>query len=249
MEELFLLLAFNLLLVLCAFVILRVRDFFPLIILLNVCSVILVIIYVLLGAVDVAFTEAVVGASISTIFFMMLVTRIRTSGLRPEVSRRRIPSALVALAVGLVLLKGVNALPSFGDPDSVMQQHVSAQYVENSMHDMHTPNVVTAILADYRGFDTLIETTVIFAAALACLLILGGFWRMGVREEPRHHVFDSVILCTIVRPLAMGTQLYAVYVLLHGHYSPGGDSRAAFSWRHLLFCRPFWTIRHSATPA
>ena len=180
----------------------------------------------MLGAVDVAFTEAVVGVSISTTFVMMLARRVRTMRLLPDEPKlpklQAAMAAAVAMGVGLVFLVGVQGLPPFAASDSVMQNHVAGTYIENCLKDMHTPNVVTAILADYRGFDTLIETAVIFTAALACLLVLGGMPLSKAGSHIMHHVFDSVILRTLMTPILAATQLYAVYVVLHGHYSPGG---------------------------
>lgn len=63
-------------------------------------------------------------------------------------------------------------MPKFGDAASPASEHVSPYYIEKAEHDTHTPNIVTAILADYRGYDTLGETTVIFAAGVICLLLL-----------------------------------------------------------------------------
>ena len=81
--------------------------------------------------------------------------------------------ALVALpAVGLLLLYGAADLPAFGDPGSPASTHISPVFLENSVLQTGTPNVVTAILMDYRSLDTLIETIVIFTAGIACALIL-----------------------------------------------------------------------------
>ena len=63
-------------------------------------------------------------------------------------------------------------LPNYGDTEAPANLHVSPYYIENSLEDTETPNFVTAILADYRGYDTLGETTVIFTAGLACILLL-----------------------------------------------------------------------------
>lgn len=85
--------------------------------------------------------------------------------------------AILAGFAALLLLAGVD-LPDLGDPAAPASVHVAARYVERSMEDTKTPNVVTSVLADYRGFDTLGETTVVLTAALACLLVLKG-------REPR----------------------------------------------------------------
>jgi multicomponent Na+:H+ antiporter subunit B len=82
---------------------------------------------------------------------------------------------LIATAVtGLLLAVGTVDMPAWGDPDSPPSTHVSPRYIEDSMAETDVPNMVTAVLADYRGYDTLGETTVIFTGALACLLILRG---------------------------------------------------------------------------
>jgi multicomponent Na+:H+ antiporter subunit B len=85
-----------------------------------------------------------------------------------------------ALAAGLitfaaaVLFTASAALPPFGDPQSPPSTHVSPRYIERSLEETGAANMVTAVLADYRGYDTLGETTVIFTAGLACLLIIGA---------------------------------------------------------------------------
>ena len=86
------------------------------------------------------------------------------------------------LAAGAALLKGIAGLPAVGDPDSPPSRHVSPRYIERGPAETGAPNMVTAVLADYRGYDTLGETVVIFTGGLACLLILG---RTRTREEGR----------------------------------------------------------------
>ena len=71
-----------------------------------------------------------------------------------------------------VMLYATSSLPDRGDPQAPASVHVSPFYIENSIEDTETPNIVTAVLADYRGYDTLGETIVIFTAGLACILIL-----------------------------------------------------------------------------
>ncbi len=161
------------LMALSAFMLIRVRDLFALVILLSVFSGLLATMFAVLGAVDVAFTEAVVGTAVSTVFLMALIRWIDPYELTRHSWRRRVSAWLPALALGGLLLYGVDALPAFGDPSAPSMVHVSPVYVAGSLRDMATPNVVTAVLADYRGFDTLIETAVVLTAALACLLILG----------------------------------------------------------------------------
>lgn len=85
---------------------------------------------------------------------------------------RRVEWFALILAAG-VLFIAAGDLPRVGDVNSKPARHVSPRYIEHSHHETGAPNFVTAVLADYRSYDTLGETTVIFTAGLACLLILG----------------------------------------------------------------------------
>lgn len=71
-----------------------------------------------------------------------------------------------------LMLYATSGLPGRGDPQAPASLHVSPSYIERTIEDTKTPNIVTSVLADYRGYDTLGETLVIFAAGLACVLIL-----------------------------------------------------------------------------
>jgi multicomponent Na+:H+ antiporter subunit B len=158
-----------------------VRDLFGLTVLLSVYSGLISVVLSLLGAVDVAFTEAVVGAGLSTGLLLALLRYLRadvnwvTLHARqdpPRRDRQNRVAALVALAIGGILIYAVHALPPFGDATSPTHQRVAAQYLARSVPDANTPNAVTAVLADYRSFDTLIETSVVLTGAVACVLIL-----------------------------------------------------------------------------
>jgi multicomponent Na+:H+ antiporter subunit B len=160
------------LLAISAVALIWVRDLFALIVLLSVFSGLLAATFAAMGAVDVAFMEAVVGTSVSIVFFMGLMWWIDPHELTRYSPRRRLLGLVPAAALGGLLLYGVNALPAFGDPTSPAHVHISPAYVERSVADMATPNVVAAVLADYRSFDTLIEAAVVVTAVLACLLVL-----------------------------------------------------------------------------
>lgn len=129
-------------------------------------------------------------------------------------------------AIALLLLLGVfiaagTGLPAFGDPASPAATHVAKYYVEHAYHDDHTPNIVTVMIADYRGFDTLGETMVVFAAGLACALLLlprGATGRLPPILRRKTNLIAEVVT-RIMIPLVV---LFALYVVFHGHYSPGG---------------------------
>ena len=86
---------------------------------------------------------------------------------------------LLLLGVGTFLTYGGLTLPLRGDPDAPAAQHISPRYIERSLEETGTPNIVTAVLADYRSFDTLGETLVIFTAGMACFFVM----RSRKREE------------------------------------------------------------------
>tara|TARA_R110000868_G_scaffold28525_8_gene106913 strand:- start:3674 stop:4252 length:579 start_codon:yes stop_codon:yes gene_type:complete len=140
-------------------------------------------VFVLLDAVDVAFTEAAVGAGISTMLF------VATLALTTRIEKRPVHTPVLPLFVvivtGAVLIYGSLDMAHFGDPNATAMQHVSPYYLENTKKDTGVPNVVTAILASYRGYDTLGEVTVIFTAGIGVILLLGS-WRRGLTPPPPH---------------------------------------------------------------
>jgi multicomponent Na+:H+ antiporter subunit B len=89
----------------------------------------------------------------------------------------------VVFVTGGALIYGTIDIPSFGDPQAPAQQHVAPRYISEGMKDTGVPNLVTAVLASYRGFDTLGEVTVIFTAGIGVLLLIGG--RAGRRRDDK----------------------------------------------------------------
>ncbi|WP_084419645.1 DUF4040 domain-containing protein [Henriciella litoralis] len=150
----------------------RMRSLFAIVMLSGIYSLISATWFVALDAVDVAFTEAAVGAGISTALLLgaMLLTS-RTAKVVPRA--RQIVPLLVVIATGAMLIYASIDLPAFGDPDSPANTYVGTDYIERTPQDIGVPNIVTAVLASYRGFDTLGETGVVFSAALAVILLLG----------------------------------------------------------------------------
>jgi len=127
-------------------------------------------IYVNLDAVDVAFTEAAVGSGISTILMVVAAAKL------PEGKKNKLinlfPSIIIAISICLVLILIMSNLPLLGDPHAPIHLHVVPEYIKESKDFFHIPNVVTNILASYRGFDTLGETIVIFTAGLGVIVLL-----------------------------------------------------------------------------
>jgi len=131
---------------------------------------------------------------------------------------------LVCVALGAVLLVATNDLPDWGDPQSPASVHLSRYYIENSMEQTSVPNFVTAVLADYRSYDTMFETAVIFCAGITVLTILRRSHRRKKKDvKPRPSRADQdIILQSAARLIVPMMQLFALYVLAHGHHSPGG---------------------------
>jgi len=79
---------------------------------------------------------------------------------------------IVVVVTGALLIYATIDMPDWADPHSPASTHVSPRYIEKTVEETATPNIVTSVLADYRGYDTLGETTVIFTAAMVCILLL-----------------------------------------------------------------------------
>ncbi|MDX2439222.1 MAG: hypothetical protein QNK40_01595 [Desulfobacterales bacterium] len=84
----------------------------------------------------------------------------------------KVVNLLVVIITGMVLAYGTMDMPDWGDPNSPANSHVSPQYISDAVEKTATPNIVTAVLADYRGYDTLGEPAVIFSAGMACIFLL-----------------------------------------------------------------------------
>jgi len=150
----------------------RLRNLFAVVILGGIYSFLMASVMIMLDAVDVAMTEASVGAGISTV--LMLATLYLTKTQESVPAHTPLLPLFVAVATGAVLVVGTFALPPFGVADAPPHLHVAPYYLENSIRDTLVPNVVTSVLASYRGYDTLGETTVIFTAGIAVLMLLKG---------------------------------------------------------------------------
>lgn len=84
----------------------------------------------------------------------------------------KILGILALVLVTSMLFVTTSGLPVLFDPHTPAALHVSPRYIEKSHEEAGSPNFVTAVLADYRGYDTLGETTVIFTAGIATTLLL-----------------------------------------------------------------------------
>lgn len=184
--------ALLLLLSVTALAIIRQQNLFAAVMMAGIYSVLSAGLFVVMDAVDVAFTEAAVGAGISTVLMLGTLALVGHREHKPK--HRPILPLLVVTLTGGVLVYGTLDMPPFGDPANPIHHHVAPHYLEESEHEIGIPNVVTSVLASYRGYDTMGETTVIFAAAVGVLLLLArgpgprrvlvnGLWTTVAREE------------------------------------------------------------------
>lgn len=138
--------------------------------LLALYSLLMSLVWVNMHAVDVAFTEAAVGAGVSTI--LLVGTLVFINKWEKPARRMHWPALLAVVVTGAVMLYGSLDMPHFGDPQAPIHRHVAPRYIEQALTETHVPNMVTAVLAGYRGFDTLFEVVVIFTAGIGLILLL-----------------------------------------------------------------------------
>ncbi|MGD8618533.1 MAG: DUF4040 domain-containing protein [Gammaproteobacteria bacterium] len=146
------------------------RDLFAIVMLFGIYSFLAASLFVTLDAVDVAFTEAAVGAGIST--FLMLATLALTARREKTLPDRPLLPLLVIGIVAAALVYGTSDMPHFSDPGAPAHTHVAPHYIEATPAEIGVPNIVTAVLASYRGYDTLGELIVIFTAGIGVLTLL-----------------------------------------------------------------------------
>jgi multicomponent Na+:H+ antiporter subunit B len=146
------------------------RNLFAVVVLFGIYSFLMATVLVALDAVDVAMTEAAVGAGVSTVLLLSALYLTGAQEAKP-LHRPLLPLAL-SLAVGGVLAYGTWDLPPFSDPQAPIHTHVVPRYLNQVLAETGVPNVVTAVLASYRGYDTLGETLVVFTAGAGVIALL-----------------------------------------------------------------------------
>jgi len=170
-----------------ALAVVRTTKLFAATMLAGIYSLLSAGLFTVMDAMDVAFTEAAVGAGISTVLFLatlaLVGSKVKTPQLRiMDISakvplRRPVFPLVVVLVTGGILIYGTLDMPPYGDPNNPIHQHVAPRYLEESGHEIGVPNVVTSVLASYRGFDTFGETTVVFTAAVGVMILLSAMRR------------------------------------------------------------------------
>jgi multicomponent Na+:H+ antiporter subunit B len=146
------------------------RSLFAVVVLAGLYSFLMATVLVAMDAVDVAMTEASVGAGVSMVLFLSALYLCKSEDAKP-VDKPLLP-LVVAVGVGVLLVYGTLGLPEFSDPQAPIHVHVVPRYLNEIKNEVDVPNVVTAVLASYRGYDTLGETTVVFTAGAGVVALL-----------------------------------------------------------------------------
>lgn len=160
----------------------RLRDLFAVVMLFGIYSLVSASLFVVLDAVDVAFTEASVGAGVSTVFMLGTLALTTSREKTPSTHKPLLPLLAVTIT-GLALVYGTWDIPRYGDPGNPIHHHLVQRFIEDSPEEIGIPNIVTSVLASYRGYDTLGETTVVFTAAIGVLVLIGGARRRRRSRE------------------------------------------------------------------
>ena len=205
------------------------RDLFAVVMMLGIFGLLSASFFVAMDAVDVAFTEAAVGAGIATLLMLTAVTLT----VRSEDSERHKPmwALVVVIITGGLLIYGTLDMPYFGSSQAPVHQHVAPRYINDSMQETGLPNIVTSVLASYRGFDTLGEVVVIFTAGMGVLALLRQGRRSGFDQIMADSIFylmheRHLILRVVTKLLLPFILLFALYVQFHGDFGPGGGFQA-----------------------
>lgn len=159
------------LLLLAAFMVIKMRDLLASAVLFGIFSLLMAIAYMLFDAPDVALTEAAVGAGISTILFIGTISFTGRVQKRTHAGKRAVALIISAIATA-ALIASTDALPPFASPEAPIHKHVAPYYLAHTQDDIGIPNFVTAILGSYRGYDTLGEVAVIFVAGIGITALL-----------------------------------------------------------------------------
>jgi len=214
------------LLVITAVAIVRTENLFVAVMLMAIFSLLMAANFFILDAADVALTEAAVGAGVTTVIFLgaLALTAERE---RSITQGRWLALGVVSVTV-MVLIYATFDKPRLGDPNAPVHTHVAPWYLEQTPELIGIPNVVTAILGSFRGYDTLGEVFVVLTACIGVLFILGAAPPSDRKPKDdgtmglRHHLVPQVVGRLLI-PFII---LFGLYVQFHGEYGPGGGFQA-----------------------
>ncbi len=215
------------LMLITAIAIVRTPNLFVAVMLSGIFSLLLASNFFLLDAADVALTEAAVGAGISTVLFLGALAITADHEHQPTSSNRLIALTVISVTT-LAVIYATFDQPRVGDPAAPVHQHIAPWYLEMTREAIDIPNVVTAVLGSFRGYDTLGEVFVVFTAGIGVLFLLDkpgarhGRTQTAGPVRLRHYLIPRLI----GRMLIPFILLFGLYVQFHGEYGPGGGFQA-----------------------
>ena len=217
------------LLVVTAVGVVQARNLFASVMLMGIFSLLMAAVFFLLDAADVALTEAAVGAGISTVLMLSALALTAEDEQLPR--RRNLLATLVVVVTAGTILYATFDKPALGDPQAPVQRHVAPEYIEMTRELVDIPNIVTAVLASFRGYDTLGEVMVVFTAGLGVLFLIGSSAPVGKVSPPMTTMSPEgrrvhQPLRIMGKAMVPFIVLFALYVQFHGEYSPGGGFQA-----------------------
>ena len=213
-----------------ALAVIRIRSLFAVVMLFGIYSLLTAVIFVALDAVDVAFTEAAVGAGISTV--LMLGTLVIAGRRARPTSHTPVLPLIIVFITGAMLVWGTFDMPYFADPANPVHQHVAPRFIYESPQEVGIPNMVTSVLASYRGYDTFGELIVVFTALVGVMALL-GIPRTRENRANLHKSSNPILIVGAIWIIPF-ILLFALYVQFHGDFGPGGGFQAG-----VIFCSGF----------
>nr|WP_040257238.1 DUF4040 domain-containing protein [Rickettsia hoogstraalii] len=223
------------LLILISIKIIFAKDLLNAVIAASIFSLLIGVSYLIMDAPDVAMTEAALGACLSTCVYLNLLRKLPPDLKNIERTNIILASLICLLFVVTLAYMGLE-LPNYGDDNAPIHMHSSKYYLENTSRDIGVPSFVAAILASYRGYDTLGETSVILIAGIAVLLVFSKkLEKVEVDSRFRgndiNNMNDTVLkaypiikyITSFIIPYII---LYSIYIQLNGESSPGGGFQA-----------------------
>ncbi|WP_341791254.1 DUF4040 domain-containing protein [Rickettsia endosymbiont of Gonocerus acuteangulatus] len=216
------------LLVIISIKIITAKDLLEAIIYSSAFSLLIGVSYLLMDAPDVAMTEAALGACLSTCVYLNLLRKL-PSNLKIIQKTRIISASLICLLFVVTLTYMGLELPDYGDEHALLHTHLTKYYLENTSKDIGIPSFVAAILASYRGYDTLGETSVILIAGISVLLVFSR--KNDVEHSMQYNIpWSGHRMTKITKNISIFIVpyiiLYSLYIQLNGESSPGGGFQA-----------------------
>jgi len=224
-------------LVTTAIAIVRVKDLFAVTMLAGIYGLLSASFFVLMDAHDVAFTEAAVGAGISTILILTTLSmtgRFEKAAINPSANYRPALAIALVTVTGALLIYGTQDMPVFGAADSPAQTHVVPRYLNDSATEIGIPNVVASVLASYRGYDTFGEVVVIFTAGIGVMAMIMSVTAKQIVARAAS-MNDHVVLRIVSKMLIPLILIFGLYVQFHGEYGPGGGFQAGVIFASAFF--------------